>query len=153
MQSKLSSEELAQELRDRYSYNPLTGQLIHRKRLKPISTQKARYQTTSIYVDGQLYRMNVHMAVWLWFYGAKPQHTVDHIDRDKRNNRIWNLRDVDMFDQNRNNRNTKLTVADVKVIKQRLRNGELQRVIAADYNVGKGAINDINCGRNWANVA
>ena len=66
MQSKLSSEELAQELRDRYSYNPLTGQLIHRKRRKPISTQKARYQTTSIYVDGQLYRMNVHMAVWLW---------------------------------------------------------------------------------------
>ena len=96
---------------------------------------------------------NVHMAVWLWFYGAKPQHTVDHIDRDKRNNRIWNLRDVDMFDQNRNNSNTKLTVADVKLIKQRLRNGELQRVIAADYNIGKGAINDIDCGRNWANVA
>ena len=153
MQSKLSSEELAQELRDRYSYNPLTGQLIHRKRLKPISTQKARYQTTSIYVDGQLYRMNVHMAVWLWFYGAKPQHTVDHIDRDKRNNRICNLRDVDMFEQNRNASGTKLNADQVKAIKQRLRNGELQRVIAADYGVCKGAISDINRGRNWANVA
>lgn len=33
----------------------------------------------------------VHRVIYLWHYGESPQ-VVDHIDRDKRNNRIENLR-------------------------------------------------------------
>lgn len=152
MQPKLTAEELAQELRDRYSYNPLTGQLIHLVKRSGIGKQRARYKYTSICVRGVLHRLTVHQAIWLWYYGSSASQTIDHIDRDKANNRIWNLRDVDMFAQNRNTSQSKLTITDVQLIKQRLSNGELQRVIAADYGVSRRAIGHIKAGSTWPEV-
>ena len=152
MQTKLSPTELAQELRDRYSYNPLTGQLIHNKRTQGIGKQNARYAYTSIGIKGQLYRLTVHQAIWIWCYGDKPKNTIDHIDQDRTNNRIWNLRDADWFTQNRNTKNGKLTIADVRSIKQRLRNGDLQKVIAADYGVSRRTIGHIKTGSTWPEV-
>jgi hypothetical protein len=35
-----------------------------------------------------------HRLAWLHVYGAWPQHQIDHIDGDRSNNRIANLRDV-----------------------------------------------------------
>lgn len=43
-------------------------------------------------VDGKLYRN--HRLIWLWHYGYFPEHGLDHIDRDKLNNRIENLREA-----------------------------------------------------------
>ena len=36
----------------------------------------------------------VHRLVWLWHYGYMPEGILDHIDRNKKNNRIDNLREV-----------------------------------------------------------
>lgn len=35
-----------------------------------------------------------HRVVWLWHNGEWPKHQIDHIDQDKTNNSIENLRDV-----------------------------------------------------------
>lgn len=35
-----------------------------------------------------------HRVAWAHFYGAWPEATIDHVNRDKRDNRIHNLRDV-----------------------------------------------------------
>ena len=35
-----------------------------------------------------------HRVVWLWHNGGWPVHQIDHIDQDKTNNSIENLRDV-----------------------------------------------------------
>ena len=37
----------------------------------------------------------VHRLVWLWHHGKFPEQQIDHIDRDRQNNHIDNLREVD----------------------------------------------------------
>ena len=39
-------------------------------------------------------RFVLHRLVWLWWYGYTPENEIDHINRDKLDNRISNLREV-----------------------------------------------------------
>ena len=43
-------------------------------------------------VDGKSYLL--HRVIWLWNYGYFPENDIDHINRDKEDNRIENLREV-----------------------------------------------------------
>ena len=46
---------------------------------------------------------SVHRIIWEMHYGTIPKDlTVDHIDRNKQNNRIENLRLADIYTQNAN---------------------------------------------------
>ena len=45
----------------------------------------------------------IHRLVWLWFHGEFPTGQIDHINRDRLDNRIENLRDA-TASQNRANR-------------------------------------------------
>lgn len=38
-----------------------------------------------------------HRLAWFYTYGVWPKHRIDHINRDKTDNRIGNLRDIDSF--------------------------------------------------------
>lgn len=52
-------------------------------------------------VDGRT--VKAHRMAWLYVYGFLPSKMIDHIDGDKTNNAIANLREVD-FSQNQQNR-------------------------------------------------
>ena len=45
-----------------------------------------------IFIYGKLYQ--AHRLAWYMYYGKEPEHGLDHIDGDKHNNAIGNLRDV-----------------------------------------------------------
>lgn len=47
-----------------------------------------------------------HRVIWLWHYGQWPENKIDHIDQDKLNNRIENLRDVTQAENTKNQRIT-----------------------------------------------
>ena len=55
---------------------------------------------TSIMISGKNYR--AHRLAWLYVYGYLPEHEIDHIDRDKSNNKIDNLRHVSCSCNKRN---------------------------------------------------
>ena len=52
----------------------------------------------------------VHRVIWLWVTGGWPKNQIDHIDRDRVNNKWANLRDVT---QSENQINTGLRVTNL----------------------------------------
>ncbi len=55
-----------------------------------------------IKIDGKKY--SAHRLAWLYVYGEPPNKVIDHIDGDGLNNRIDNLRDCTMQQNNMNHR-------------------------------------------------
>lgn len=86
-----------ERLRELFDYDTVTGQLIWKEnrrgryKLKgePAGTLSNNgYMQTS--VDCRRYRN--HRLVWMWHYGQFPENDLDHINNDRADNRIENLR-------------------------------------------------------------
>lgn len=95
----------AAELWARYSYNPLTGtlhSLKHPKRRSFGYLDKSGYLNTVIGWHGKRQNVMIHRLVYKWVTGEEPGETIDHIDRNKQNNCIWNLRVADWSTQMQN---------------------------------------------------
>ena len=80
--------------RDLFDYNAETGELIHkhgpRKGQVVGCLNYAGYRITLVAKKN----FRVPRLIWLWVTGELPAHTIDHIDRNRDNNRWSNLRDV-----------------------------------------------------------
>lgn len=82
----------AEFLRINFSYDPDTGIFIRMgedKQSGRIATKGYR----QIAIIGK--RFMAHRLAWLHFYGVWPTKQLDHINRNKDDNRIANLREVD----------------------------------------------------------
>lgn len=55
----------------------------------------------------------VHRLVWAYVYGDWPKNQIDHIDGDKTNNRITNLRDVTATVNQQNQRRQRMGMCGV----------------------------------------
>ncbi len=94
----------------------------------------------------------------------KDQHYVIHLDYDKQNNSIYNLRwasEQELVDHNNKNpevlkrRTTgyKLTEADVRVIKRLLKSHKTRlSMIAKRFGITHTQLNRIRSGENWGHV-
>ncbi|MDH4318517.1 MAG: HNH endonuclease [Desulfobulbaceae bacterium] len=58
-----------------------------------------------IRADGRIYKH--HRLVWLWHNGYLPENDLDHIDHDRTNNRIENLREASRSCNMRNSKQRK----------------------------------------------
>ena len=108
------------ELLRLFDYDPLTG--ILRWRVRPHAHSGRRegdeagnlvvlgYRVVTI--DYEIYK--VHRVIWKMMTGEDAD-TVDHIDRDKVNNRLANLRDATPSEQNYNRRMRRLAPGEVEI--------------------------------------
>lgn len=87
----------ADELRSILHYDPLTGVFTHRK---SAGGRLAGSVAGSVDVDGYIkigvlkHRYRAHRLAWLYTNGTWPKNQIDHINRNRSDNRICNLRDV-----------------------------------------------------------
>jgi hypothetical protein len=96
-------------------YNPKTGEVT---RKVDVSNSKAGTVVGCVSngylvvrIDDVLFR--VHRVAWLLFTGRWPKHQIDHINQDKTDNRISNLREVTHKENQRNRSMSKYNTTGV----------------------------------------
>ncbi len=60
------------------------------------------YMAVGIFINGKTRKYLTHRLAWLYVYGEFPKNQIDHIDHNRRNNAICNLRDVSGSENLRN---------------------------------------------------
>jgi hypothetical protein len=93
--NKLTFENLARVV----SYDAKTGAFTRNKNGQKIGKiNKDGYVEISVYSKRYL----VHRLAWFYVYGVWPEGSLDHVDRDKTNNAIDNLRKLTPSQQAQN---------------------------------------------------
>ena len=101
---KYIKEVSYERVRELFDYNPESGEVVRKCDVfSPRNGNKVAskgdtpgYMSNQGYynikVDGRCYRL--HRIIWLWYYKVYPENDIDHINRDRADNRIDNLREV-----------------------------------------------------------
>lgn len=102
------TEDMTPEMvRLMFDYDPETGALTWRitaKRGQAVG-DRADSKGHNVYMKVSMFNTNhlAHRLAWIHYYGKHPECVIDHINRDRSDNRICNLRDVD-YSTNAKNR-------------------------------------------------
>ena len=142
---------------------------LHKGKLKIPQVNNAGYAQVSLYINKKAKICYIHRLVAFAFL-PKPkdnQTQVDHIDCEKLNNNINNLRWVSPSEnikfrqinhpnaqaRGENAGNAKLTNTEVRTIIERFNNGETISQVQRDYSfIGKVHMGRIYAGERWAHL-
>ena len=80
-----------EELKSIVSYNPETGVFTNRKTWRVIGHKDRGYVVLHLAYNNTLITYKAHRLAWLYVYGYTPK-MLDHINGDRADNRIANLR-------------------------------------------------------------
>ena len=99
-------EEISEKVRQQCTYNPDTGEIIRTSHMgENRGTSSDGYLCFQFWHETHHYPIRAHRVAWFLYYDEWTTDGIDHINRDKKDNRIANLRIVS---QAANNRNTGL---------------------------------------------
>ncbi len=96
----------AERVRYLFNYEPSTGRLIrrvnagYRARKGSIAGGMSRHGYRIVRVDGIVFM--AHRIVWMHVHGEWPAKTLDHINGDRSDNRLENLRLADQYENGYN---------------------------------------------------
>ena len=99
MNKTLRSEAVDAALREKimglYRYDATRGKLVNRRTGRPVEGYaRNQYQAIHVRLKKDMHFISYHRVVWLVCHGCWPMQEIDHINRNPRDNRIENLRDV-----------------------------------------------------------
>lgn len=124
------------------------------------ATNTKGYRVASLHLDGYRHQIKLHRLVWIAAFGLPPTGMViDHINRDKADNRIANLRlaDAALNSQNRrsysgsSNPSAKLTLESAARIRESHARFRSYRRVAKSFGVSASLVAQIVRGERWIN--
>jgi len=101
-------------LLEKYNYDPETGIVTTKYTRRQVGWNHRNY----LAINHKGKKLKLHRLIWLMVYGEWPE-IIDHINFDKKDNRLVNLRSVDVATNNahRNNDIPKSNVPYISYIK------------------------------------
>jgi hypothetical protein len=135
-------------------------------RVKKRSFTQKGYEKTSIVIGGELKTFATHRLVYQSFIGDIPSgFEIDHINDDRKDNRLTNLRVITRLDNVRKaakahsrssrgslNNQSRLSEQDVLNVYWLLSAGARKSTIARAFSVSTTSICNIANGRNWRHL-
>ena len=102
-QEIVSDEELVAHLKKNYTYDATRGVVVNRKLNRVVKgcVNSNGYLLTRLRIGGSCPSIPLHHMVWALAYGRWPSQ-IDHINGDKTDNRLCNLREVSASENNKN---------------------------------------------------
>ena len=93
--TEAEQQALLAYLREHYEYEPKSGGIKNKRRgirLKPIVSGTCDYSRIDLHFKGRRVSIVVHRFVWAVCRGEWPKGPIDHINNDRTDNHIENLR-------------------------------------------------------------
>jgi hypothetical protein len=92
---ELTQEELKTifEYKEGLLYNKINRS--SNAKIGEVAGSSTEHGYSDISIKGKKYKL--HRLIWFWHTGKWPEYIIDHIDGDRRNNKIENLRDVPQY--------------------------------------------------------
>ena len=103
--TEAEQQELLLRMKKNYTYDAKSGRLTSSRLGRTIrggKRDKRGYLCIHCNIDKRRIYVSVHHAVWAVCKGRWPEQQIDHINGNKRDNRIENLREVSASENNMN---------------------------------------------------
>ena len=89
-----------QQLRQRLDYDPASGVFTRKSNYRAVSLKPNSTGYLRISINGVSFK--AHRLAWFYVHGSWPDGDLDHINGDKTDNRLINLRPAKRFENQRN---------------------------------------------------
>ena len=136
------SKPTYEELHKLFEYDPQSGTLI---RKITVSGQAKTGDIAGTFSNGYLNvtikkkHYYIHRVAYCMYYGYWPENQIDHINRNKIDNRIENLREVSQSCNIRNTGNIKSNTSGVKGVSKNKRNSWIVFIIEQNQHIYLGS--------------
>lgn len=139
-----------------FDYRPETGELIWKKaRSHRVGKEAGTIAPTGYRtITWRGRNWPAHRLIWVLFYGRFPVGAIDHINGDRADNRISNLRDVRPQENNRNCAIGKANTSGVLGVSWHRRRGKWAARIRVNYQrINLGYFDDLDRAREARKAA
>ena len=96
-----NEKEVIEHIKKRYTYDAATGEIRNRKGQVMKGFERSGYKGLNIRIGNRRNEISLHHIAWALVFGRFPKQ-IDHINGNKTDNRLENLREVTMRENDEN---------------------------------------------------